>query len=392
MAGIHARTNNKGKITSFDIRVYRGRDSSGKQVLSHINFKVSPKWTEKHAFKEAKKFAANYERDIKEGKIVNTREIFEDYCNYVIELKENRGLKHSTIVRYKELTERIYPVIGYMKLTAITPDILNSFYTSLSKDGLNKRTGGKLSNKTIIEHHRLISTVLEQAVKDGKVAYNAAKRAVVPKCERKEVNYFQPETIRDIITALENEPLKWKCLVNVMMRTGARRGEVLGLKWKNVDFDNNQIYICNNILYSADRGIYESTPKTKKSICYVALSQQTMNLLKEYQKEQMQKQFQAGVVYEYVFCQDTGEPMHPDSVGDWLNRFSKRHDLPHLNPHAFRHTIASVLINWGSDVVSVAAQLGHANVSTTTNIYSHVLDGAVKRNAEIIDEAFLKKA
>lgn len=84
--------------------------------------------------------------------------------------------------------------------------------------------------------------------------------------------------------------------------------------------------------------------------------------------------------------------MHPDSVTTWLDRFSKRHDLPHINPHAFRHTMTSLLIFNGMDSVSISKRLGHSQVSTTTNIYAHVMEEADKRNADILGEILLKKA
>ncbi len=108
--------------------------------------------------------------------------------------------------------------------------------------------------KTILEHHRLISTVLEQAVKEGLVPFNVAGRATLPKAEYKEVNYFQPEQVAAIREALEQEPMKWKMLVHLFLITGARRGELLGLKWDKVDFEGNRIYICNSILYASDSG------------------------------------------------------------------------------------------------------------------------------------------
>ncbi len=163
------------------------------------------------------------------------------------------------------MTTRIYPVIGHIKLCDLRVDHLNDLYTSLSADGLNKKTGGKLSAKTIIEHHRLISTVLEQAFKERLVIFNVARQAELPRAEKKEVNYFQAEQVEAIRNALENEQPKWKMLVHLFLITGARRGEILGLKWDKVDFEKNRIYICNNILYSSDRGIYEDTPKTEKS-------------------------------------------------------------------------------------------------------------------------------
>ena len=89
---------------------------------------------------------------------------------------------------------------------------------------------------------------------------------------------------------------------------------------------------------------------------------------------------------------DDGAPMHPDSVTDYLKKLSRRYGLPHLNPHAFRHTMASMLYYNGVDSVSISKRLGHAQVSTTANIYAHVIESADKKNAEILSDVFLKKA
>ena len=87
-----------------------------------------------------------------------------------------------------------------------------------------------------------------------------------------------------------------------------------------------------------------------------------------------------------------GYNMHPDTVTDWLKKFAVRHGLPHINPHAFRHTMASMLYFNGVDSVSISKRLGHAQVSTTANIYAHVMEAADQQNAEILSEIFLKKA
>ena len=94
----------------------------------------------------------------------------------------------------------------------------------------------------------------------------------------------------------------------------------------------------------------------------------------------------------FLFAQDNGNPMHPDSVTDWLKKFSKRHGLPHINPNAFRHTMASMLYFNGVDSVSISKRLGHAQVSTTANIYAHVMEAADQKNADILADVFLKKA
>lgn len=396
MANIQERRNKDGKLISFSIRVHRGRGIDGKQLKPYTaTFDVLPTWKEETARKKAEAYASIFEDECRKGIKADNRQRFDGYCDYVIGLKEQRGVKHSTIVRYKELTTRIYPVIGHIKLCDLRVDHLNDLYTSLSADGLNKKTGGKLSAKTIIEHHRLISTVLEQAFKERLVIFNVARQAELPRAEKKEVNYFQPEQVEAIRNALENEQPKWKMLVHLFLITGARRGEILGLKWDKVEFDKNRIYICNNVLYTPDRGIYEDTPKTEKSKRYVTLPNETMNELKKYKQYQAQEYFKNGIpqsINGFVFAQIDGSPMHPDSVTDYLNKFSKKYDLPHINAHAFRHTMASMLYFNGVDSVSISKRLGHAQVSTTANIYAHIMEEADQRNADILSDIFLKKA
>ncbi len=413
MANLQERRDKSGKLVSYSIRVHRGRGADGKQLKPWTaTFEVSPTWTEKSARKKAEAFAATFEKECKEGTASDSRLKFEEYANYVIGLKEQNGVKHSTIVRYKELSTRIFPAIGHIKLRELRTDQLNSLYLSLAKPGQNKRTGGGLSAKTIVEHHRLISTILDQACKEQLIPFNPASRATLPKVSKKEANYFQPEEVAAIREALEKEQIeveqaeedkpgskkniiKWRTITELLIMTGARRGEILGLKWSAVDFEANRLHICNNILYSPDRGIYEDTPKTEQSNRYISVPAETMRLLRQYQMWQNAERLRLGEYYNYqgfVFSQDNGQPMHPDSVTDWLAKFSKKYNLPHINPHAFRHTMASTLYFNGMDSVSISKRLGHAQVSTTANIYAHVMEAADQKNADILADVFLKKA
>ena len=251
-----------------------------------------------------------------------------------------------------------------------------------------------LSANTVQHYHRLISMVLEQAVKEGLIPQNVSKRATLPKLQRKEVNHFQPEELLKICEALQGEPIKWRALVMVLMMSGCRRGEVLGLKWDKVDFAQNTILIDNNVLYVPKVGIYEDTPKTAKSRRLIALPPDTIELLRKYKAWQEEEIKALKGYYQdrgFLFAQEDGGPMHPDSVNTWLDRFSQRHGLPHINPHAFRHSMASVLYYNGMDSVSISARLGHAQVSTTSDIYAHVIEQADHRSAEILENLFRKK-
>ncbi len=181
MANIQERRDKSGKLISYSIRVHRGRGADGRQLKPWTaTFDVSPTWTEKSAKKKAEAFAATFEKECREGITTDSRQKFAPYCDYVIALKEERRVKHSTIVRYKELTTRIYPVIGHIRLKELRADHLNSLYTALGQPGQNKRTGEGLSAKTILEHHRLISAVLAQGERDGLVPFNVAAKATLP--------------------------------------------------------------------------------------------------------------------------------------------------------------------------------------------------------------------
>lgn len=250
-----------------------------------------------------------------------------------------------------------------------------------------------LADRTILAYHRLISIILAQAEKEMLVPYNAAAKATPPRAEKSDPNYFQPETIAQILDALEEEPLKWRLITHLLIVTGCRRGEIVGLKWEKVDFDTNRVKIDRALIVSPTKGVQESTTKTN-DIRYLTLPQETMDLLKQHKKEQLRLQFLNGDRWThsgYVFTNDTGNNMNPDSVTSWLADFSQRHGLPHINPHAFRHTVASVLLANGTDIVTVAAQLGHASASTTENFYAHIIEENKAKAADCIADVLLRK-
>ncbi len=250
-----------------------------------------------------------------------------------------------------------------------------------------------LADKTILEHHRLISAVLAQAEKEMLVPYNAAAKATPPRVKKKDPNYFQPETISAILEALESEPIKWRLITHLLIVTGCRRGEIMGLRWEKVDFENSRIKIDRALVSSKSKGVFEETTKTS-DIRYLTLPEETMDLLKQYKREQLRTQIANGDRWlhtGYVFTTDNGDHMNPDSITGWLKDFSARRGLPHINPHAFRHTVASVLLANGTDIVTVSKQLGHSSITTTENFYSHIIEENKAKAAECIADVLIRK-
>lgn len=251
MANVQPRKNKEGKIISYSIRVYKGRDTSGKQLKPYtMTWEVPAGMSEKKIQSELNKVVVLFEKQCKEGLIADNRQTFEKYANYVIDLKERNGIKHRTIDGYKKILPRICAEIGHIKLVDLRPQHLNKFYEQLSKDGMNLRTGGRLSNKTIHEYHCFIRTVLSQAEKEMLVPYNVASKATPPKVIKQEAHYLEQEDIETILKYLVNEPLKWQVALNLLIFTGCRRSEIIGLKWDKINFKNNTITIDSNALYT----------------------------------------------------------------------------------------------------------------------------------------------
>lgn len=392
MATVTPRKNKNGDIISYQIQVYRGRSADGKKLKPYTTtWKVPKGLSEKKIQKELNRFTTLFEESCRNGIVSTEKQTFEEYAKYVIDLKEKNGAKHRTIYRYKSLLERVINVdsngIGHLKLQDIRADHLNKLYMTLSQKGQNHVTGGGLSAKTILEHHRFISTVLSQAVKEQLLQYNTAQRATPPKVPKHEAKCFEIEDIQNIIKAVEQKPLKWKAMTHLFIATGARRGEILGLQWQSVDFKTNQLYLCNNLLYSPEKGVCNTTLKTDENR-YVSVPQYVMDILKQWKQEQSQIAYALDDEWEYtnyVFTQENGKPINPDSVSCFFKRLEKKYHLPHINPHKFRHSQASILINQGVDIVTVSKRLGHSKTSTTSDIYAHMLRKSDQTASDVIN-------
>lgn len=252
-----------------------------------------------------------------------------------------------------------------------------------------------LSEKTVLEHHRLISTILDQAEKEMLIPYNPASKVRPPRVEKKEATCYQPEDMDDIISALDEfAPLKWRTLVYLLIDTGCRRGEGCGLKWEDVDLETGVITFRRSLNYGGKaRGIYEGSTKTGATRS-LKLAPETLSLLKKHRAAQYELRLANGDRWQetgYVFTRDNGQPINPDSITGYLNKFSKQHGLPPLHPHAFRHTAASSMIAEGVDIVTTSHTLGHANPTTTANIYAHQIQEATAKAEEARSAVFARR-
>ena len=247
----------------------------------------------------------------------------------------------------------------------------------------------KLSEKTVLHHYRLISCILNSAVMDDQIILtNPAARVRPPHCERKEALYLDEIQAAHLLELLESEPMQYKTAVTLLLYSGMRRGELLGLEWPDIDFENCTVSISRTSQYLPGKGIFTKEPKTKTSTRVIKLSDDAIALLRKYRIWQNQQRLALGDQWQKtdrLFTAWNGAPMHPDVLSGWFEDFVKRTDLPQgLHLHSLRHTNATLMIAGGEDVLTVSRRLGHAQASTTTNIYGHAIQAANAKAAETL--------
>lgn len=252
-----------------------------------------------------------------------------------------------------------------------------------------------LSGKTLQHYHRLISSIMSTAVQWQVISSNPCERVKPPKAERKEANYLDEMQAAELLQHLEGEPFLYKALFTLILYSGMRRGEACGLEWSDIDLDNGIVDINKSSLYLPKKGIYDDDTKNATSHRVIRISADAVSVLKELKANQAQERLKLGDLWEdsgKVFTAWNGKPIHPDTVSKWFSKFIKRHNLPEITVHSLRHTNASLLIFNGTDIKTVSKRLGHADVTTTGNIYTHAIKTADERAAETLANIFAPRA
>lgn len=259
-----------------------------------------------------------------------------------------------------------------------------------------------LSVETIKHYHRFLSSMFSFAVESKIIPINPCERAKIPKTKgkkeekkvvKKKKYLDEKETLR-LLKLIEHEDMQFKTAIKLLLYTGMRREEICGLEWSDIDFKNSVISILRSSLYiqknkyTPEVGIITDDTKNEDSVRYIKASKSAIQALKDYKEWQEQRRLQMGDRWEdhnRLFTKATGAPIHPDTLDDWLSKFIKRSNLPHVTIHGLRHTNATLLINSYVPITTIAARLGHANPSTTSKIYTHAIKRADAIAAEQLD-------
>jgi len=396
----------------YEIRVSRGRDpNTGKQLTPYsMTWKIPENYSDKKAEREAGKIEGEFIAKCKAGEVLTKKEekqreqeqakrrqierleqastpTFEEYVETHIKRLESNGLAAGTIESYLRTLNRASAVLGKLKMEEITRGMVRQYVVDMQA-----KYSFKYSTQT--RHFAVLKCFFDAAVEDGTIPFSPMsdiKRPRKPKDEKGAENMqnkaFDEKEVAHIMECLNQEPLKWRALVIYMLDTGCRRGEVAGVKWEHINLETGEVTVCNNRQYTPGKGVYDTTPKSGKSRT-VFLTEPALKIMKAWHKEQIRESFKKGIpCSDYCFNGLTNEGMNPTCLSRYFRDFGAKYDIPNFHPHALRHTMATISIVNGADIVSVSKKLGHSNVSLTLNVYSHANEEAQRRANDVLANA-----
>ena len=427
---------------SYTIRCYCGTDVNGKRIIRNFTWKPDDEMTPKQIEKELEKQALLCEERCRRGIVLDTNMTFAKYINEVWLPRAESETKTTTFTRYKGMLGRIIPALGHFKIGQIQPFHLYTFYDNLretkredvkctpNKEAIRlmktdtrpelaknigiltttidviragkrigietarkvaeyfgvkpntifEMTGETLSDRTVLHHHRLISTIMQSAVYDEIIYNNPCKRTKAPRVGRKEAHYLedvQAEKLLELISEKADHP--FDVIIPLILHTGMRRGEACGLNWDDIDFANCTISISRSLLYLPEKGVFENDTKTFSSTRVIKVGQDIIDMLSDYSKWQICKANELGdqwIDSGKIFTSWNGKPINPGTVSAWFHKFIIKNDLPYISIHGLRHTNASIMISNGVPITTTAKRLGHSTSATTSKIYAHAIASA----------------
>ncbi len=313
--------------------------------------------------------------------------VTEDVREQIERMVYNETITQEQMDSFLENEEAVQAVVT----ETIRADITDFYWLGI-KDVFTEQPNPKsvLSTKTQKNYLGFISGVFRYAISCNMIEKNPCKGVHVIITEPKERDVYTLEEAQTFVDHLDTAPLKYKSFFTLAIYGGFRRGEILGLEWSDIDFVEHTISIKRTSLYSKEKGMFTSTPKTKSSVRTLKLPDQIFDLLRELKAEQAKQRFAVGDRWnenDRLFIQWDGSPMGPDTVRHWLRKFCDEEGLRYVSIHSFRHLNASLLISNGADVKTVSSALGHAQTTTTMNIYAHSFAEVQARASEALANA-----
>jgi integrase len=303
-----------------------------------------------------------------------------DYLDRWLKDSVQDTVRDTTFERYEQIVRvHIKPILGPLKLKNLTPTHVR---------GLYKEKLQSLSPRTVQYIHVTLHKALKQAVSDGLIPRNVTEAVKPPQIRREEIHPLTPEQVKTLLDTARGDRLE--TLYVLAVHTGLRQGELLGLKWDDVDLEAGTLQV-RRTLTTAKGGPVLSAPKTKGSRRSVGLSQTAVNTLRSHLERQLEEIDRAGSSWlenGLIFASETGEPLERRNVSKYqFKKLLKRAGLPDVRFHDLRHTCATLLLGSNVNPKIVSEMLGHATIAITLDTYSHVLPNMQNEATKALEDA-----
>ena len=376
---------------SYLISVSCGYDQNGRQIRRTMTYKPEPDMTEKQIQKEVQRQAVLFEEQVRNGQVsTDGRLKLADFVPMYLELAEKK-LSPVVYEKYSRMLKIcIVPMLGHYKLRDIKPAHIQRFINDLeARETRFDGRPGRLSPSSIRRYFTMVSSLMKSAYRLGLIGTNPADRdrLTLPKIEEEKTEIFTEKELNDMLSALEAEPLMFRLLIHLALNTGCRRGELMGLKWSDIDFSTGVLTVSrSNYKLTGDPEVKSKSTKTGRSR-RIMIPPYCVCMLRRYRAEQGGYRLSLGDAWrggDWIFIQADGKPMYPTTPTQWFGKFQKRNGLPHRKFHALRHTSATLLLSNGTNIKNVASRLGHTQLKTT-NRYVHAVEQAEREAANTFE-------
>ena len=394
MANITPKSNG-----TYLIRISCGSDEAGKPITKSRVFKPSkPNLSYPKLNKEIDAFVKAFEEEIEQFGLQERpdRIRFAAFCETYLEIKKST-LAPTTFPFYESVVrDMLIPMFGTLRMRDIRTHHVQQFIQYLYNDRpRGDGAEGHIAPATVKRYTTVLRSILTLAYKMEYIDEDVgvSRRIEFPKADTPEVEAFTMEEVTDILQAAESEPLQIRALVEVALFTGLRRGEIVGLKWDDVDLDKRLLSVKRSIYKPKDQKALEKAPKSKCSIRTIAIPERLCDTLRAYKEHQDRHASFIGHAWQnlgYIFTEEDGYVMNPHTPTKQFSKFLKRHNIRHLKFHGLRHTSATMLLANGCDIKTVSVRLGHSDIETT-NIYVHALESVDRRAASTFDRLLDKE-
>jgi integrase len=301
-------------------------------------------------------------------------------------------VRESTHYSYgRNLRLHVVPQIGSAQLASVDAGTLNQLYAALLAGGRKDHKGGGLSPRTVRYIHTIVHRALKDAVRWGRLARNPADAADPPKAgeaSRPESITWTPDQLRAFLEGTRSSRHRTAYLL--LATSGMRRGEALGLRWRDLDLDGGRASIRQTVIAVKHTAML-GTPKTAKGRRTITLDKGTVAALREHRKQQAAERLLIGPGWtdtDLVFCHVDGTMLHPERFTRGFSEAVRRLGLPPIRLHDLRHGWATLALQAGVHPKVVQERLGHANIGITLDTYSHVVAGLHENAAEDVAALF----